>query len=146
MLEELHINSCQNCAFSALTLLVGHQEEHLTCKKTEWWDACVAICLERGVNDLHMVQQMPLSPHHLLLHWNQTDSTYLMPAYPGYHGKEAIKRVSLCQSLVKITTRIHGHPTFSRVHPQESDVPLCADFQINAKLSCNNLTITAAVY
>jgi len=24
-------------AFSALTLLVGRQEEHLACKKTEWW-------------------------------------------------------------------------------------------------------------
>ena len=24
-------------AFSTLTLLVGHPEEHLTCKKTEWW-------------------------------------------------------------------------------------------------------------
>ena len=27
-------------------------------------------CLERGANDLHMVQLMPLQPHHLLLHWN----------------------------------------------------------------------------
>jgi len=24
-------------AFSALTLLVGRQEGHLACKKTEWW-------------------------------------------------------------------------------------------------------------
>jgi len=24
-------------AFSALTLLVGWQERHLACKKTEWW-------------------------------------------------------------------------------------------------------------
>ena len=28
-------------------------------KKTEWWDAGVVICLERGAN-LHMVQLMPL--------------------------------------------------------------------------------------
>jgi len=28
----------------------------------------VVICLERGANDLHMVQLMPLPPHHLLLH------------------------------------------------------------------------------
>jgi len=27
----------------------------------------MVICLERGVNDLHMVQLMPLPPHHLLL-------------------------------------------------------------------------------
>jgi len=27
----------------------------------------VVICLKRGANDLHMVQLMPLSPHHLLI-------------------------------------------------------------------------------
>jgi len=27
----------------------------------------VVICLEQGANDLHMVQLMPLLPHHLLL-------------------------------------------------------------------------------
>jgi len=40
-------------AFSALMLLVGRQEGHLVCNKTEWWDAGVVICLERGA-DLHM--------------------------------------------------------------------------------------------
>jgi len=34
-------------AFSALTLLVGQQEGHPACKKTEWWGAGVVICLER---------------------------------------------------------------------------------------------------
>ena len=43
----------------ALTLLVGRQEGHPACKKTEWWDAGVVICLERGA-DLHMAQLMPL--------------------------------------------------------------------------------------
>jgi len=28
----------------------------------------MVICLERGANDLHVVQLMPLLPHHLLLH------------------------------------------------------------------------------
>ena len=46
-------------AFSALTLLVGRQEGHPVCKKTEWWGAGVVICLERGA-DLHMAQLMPL--------------------------------------------------------------------------------------
>jgi len=41
--------------FSALTLLVGRQEGHPTCKKLVWWDADVVICLERGA-DLHMAQ------------------------------------------------------------------------------------------
>jgi len=27
----------------------------------------VVICLEQGADDLHMVQLMPLSPHHLFL-------------------------------------------------------------------------------
>jgi len=40
-------------AFSALTLLVGWQEGHPACKKTERWGAGVVICLERDA-DLHM--------------------------------------------------------------------------------------------
>jgi len=46
-------------AFSALTLLVGRQEGHPACKKTEWRGAGMVICLERGA-DLHMAQLMPL--------------------------------------------------------------------------------------
>jgi len=37
-------------AFSALTLLVGRQEGHSACKKTEWWGAGVVICLDRGAD------------------------------------------------------------------------------------------------
>jgi len=48
-----------NSAFSALTLLVGWQEGHLTYKRTEWWGAGMVICLGRGA-DLHMAQLMPL--------------------------------------------------------------------------------------
>ena len=40
-------------AFSALMLLVGRQEGHPVCKKTEWWGAGMVICLEWGA-DLHM--------------------------------------------------------------------------------------------
>ena len=40
-------------AFSALMLLVGRQEGHPACKKTEWWGAGMVICLERDA-DLHM--------------------------------------------------------------------------------------------
>ena len=46
-------------------LLVGRQEGHLACKKTERWGAGVVICLERGA-DLHQAQLMPL-PHSLSL-------------------------------------------------------------------------------
>jgi len=42
-----------------LTLLVGRQEGHPVCKKTERWDAGVVVCLERGA-ELHIAQLMPL--------------------------------------------------------------------------------------
>jgi len=45
-------------AFSALTLLVGRQKEHLVCKKLT---DVVLVCLERDTDDLHMVHLMPLS-------------------------------------------------------------------------------------
>jgi len=39
--------------------LVGRQEGHQACKKTERWGAGVVICLEQGA-DLHTAQLMPL--------------------------------------------------------------------------------------
>jgi len=54
------------CAFSALTLLVGRQEGHPACKKTEWWGAGVVVCLERGA-DLHMAPAGATATHCLLL-------------------------------------------------------------------------------
>jgi len=56
-ITDLFLTNC--CAISALTLLVGRQEGHPACKKTEWWGAGVVICLERGA-DSHMVQLIPL--------------------------------------------------------------------------------------
>jgi len=57
---DLHSNdNCALFAFSALMLLVGQQEGHPACKKTERWGAGMVICLERGA-DLHMAQLMPL--------------------------------------------------------------------------------------
>jgi len=52
--------------FSALTPLVGCQ--HPACTKLN--DEVLEFCLQQGENDLHMVQLMPLPPHHLLLHQN----------------------------------------------------------------------------
>jgi len=42
-----------------LTLLAGWQEGHPACKKTEWWDAGMVVCLGQGA-DLHVAQLMPL--------------------------------------------------------------------------------------
>jgi len=47
-------------------MLVGQQEGHLACKKTEGWAAGMVICLEQGA-DLHMAQLMPLPTHCMLL-------------------------------------------------------------------------------
>jgi len=68
-----------------LTLLVGRQEGHLACKKTERWGVGVVICLERDA-DLHMAQLMPLPLTHCLL----------VPAHPGIPGKKTVKWVSVC--------------------------------------------------
>ena len=48
--------------------------------KTEWWDAGIVICLERGA-DLHMAQLIPL-PLTLLLQWNPISFTFLALVYP----------------------------------------------------------------
>ena len=57
-----HTSSDIQFGFSALTLLVGRQEEHLACKKSSDRGAGMVI-VERGANNLHMVQLMPLPIH-----------------------------------------------------------------------------------
>ena len=84
-----------SAAFSALTLLVGQQEGHPACKKTERWGAGVVICLERGA-DLHMAQLMPLPPTVSCASKIQIGFTFLVPAYLGSPGKMAVKRVCVC--------------------------------------------------
>ena len=82
-------------AFSALTLLVGRQEGHPACKKTEWWGTGVVICLERGA-DLHVVQLMPL-PHTVSCFSKiQIGFTFLVPAHLGSLGQRVVKRVCVC--------------------------------------------------
>jgi len=81
--------------FSALTLLVGLQEGHPGCKKTEWWDAGMAICLERCA-DLHIAQLMPLPLTVSCSSKIQTGFTFLVPAHPGSPGQGAVKRVCVC--------------------------------------------------
>jgi len=62
-----------------LTLLVGQQEGQPACKKTQWWDAGVVICLGRGA-DFHMAQ---------LCHCH---SLSLAPVNP-YQNQESCKTV-----------------------------------------------------
>ena len=56
----------------------------------------MVICLERGANDLHMVQLTLLPPRHLLLQPNPECFILLVPAYAGCPGKKAIKRLYVC--------------------------------------------------
>ena len=69
-------------AFSALTLLVGRQEGHPACKKTEWWGAGVVICLERYA-DLRMAQLMPLPLTVSCFSKIPIGFTFLVPAHLG---------------------------------------------------------------
>ena len=86
------LNSSNSNAFSALALLVGRQEGHPACKKTEWWGAGVVICLERGA-DLHMAQLMPLPLTVSCFSKIQIGFTFVVAAHLGNPGKRAIKRV-----------------------------------------------------
>jgi len=81
--------------------LVGRQEGHPACKKTEWWGAGVVVCLERGA-DLHMVQLMPLPLTVSCFSEIQIGFIFLVPAYPGSPGIRAVKRVCVCVILILI--------------------------------------------
>jgi len=67
--------------------LVGRQEGHPACKKSEWLGAGMVICLERGAA-MHMAQLMPLPLNKI-----QIGFTFLVPAYLGSPRKRAIKHV-----------------------------------------------------
>jgi len=81
--------------FSAMTLLVGRQEGHPACKKTEWWGAGMVICLERDA-DMHTAQLMPLPLTVSCFSKIQIGFTFLVPAHPGSPGKRTVKWVCVC--------------------------------------------------
>ena len=78
-------------AFSALTLLVGHQEEHPACKKLSvrcWHDylsgaRCKWFCIWSSCCHCHPVISCFIKI--------QIALTFLVLAYPGCPGKEAVK-------------------------------------------------------
>jgi len=59
----------------------------------------MVICRQRGANELHMVQLKSLPPHHLLVIKIQVGLPFMVPAYRGRHGKQAVKRVSVIQGI-----------------------------------------------
>jgi len=58
--------------------------------KNEWWGVGMVVCLERGA-DLHMAQLMPLPLTVSCFRKIQIGFAFLVPAYPGCPGKEAVK-------------------------------------------------------
>ena len=87
LVYNMHICACckrgkSMHAFSALMLLVGRQEGHPACKKTEWWGADVVVYLEEGL-DLHVAQLMPLPLTVSCFSKIQIGFTFLVPAHHG---------------------------------------------------------------
>ena len=81
-------------AFSALTLLVGRQEGHSACKKTEWWGAGMVICLERGAG-FHMSQLIPLPLTVSCFGKIQIPDWFYLSG-TGSPGQRAAKQVCVC--------------------------------------------------
>ena len=84
------------------TLLVGRQEGHPACKKTEWWGAGVVIGLEQHA-DWHIAQLMPLPLTVSCFSKIQIGFTFLVLAQLGSPGERAVKRVCVCVCL-KVNT------------------------------------------
>ena len=82
---------CQLCIPNSF-LLVGWQEGHPACKKTEWLGAGVVICLVQCAV-LHMAQLMPLPLTVSCFSTIQIGFTFLVLAHPGSPRKRAVKRV-----------------------------------------------------
>ena len=94
VLPVLWMTSCMY-TFSALTLLVGRQEGHPACKRTERRGAGVVICLERGA-DLHTAQLMPLTLTISCFSEIRIGLASLVPAHLGGPRQRAVKRVCVC--------------------------------------------------
>ena len=86
------------CIFSALTLLVGLQEEHPVCKKLSggvlaWlsvWSE-MQTCIWPSGCHYHSLSLASVKI--------QIGFTFLVPAHPGSPGQRAIKRVCVCYLL-----------------------------------------------
>ena len=83
-----------------MALLVGRQEGHLACKKREWWDSGVVVCLEQGA-DLHLAQLMSLPLTVSCFSKIQIGSTFLVPAHLGSPGKGPLN-VCVCDNICKV--------------------------------------------
>jgi len=88
--QAIHIRS----AFSALMQLVGQQEEHpahIRAGVVWCWH-----CLTRGANDMHMVQLMPLPPHHLCFNKIQNSLSFWYRAIAKLPAKKPLNKSCCC--------------------------------------------------
>jgi len=101
LLDSIPHSSSLYCVFpfSVLTLLVGWQEGHPACKKTERWGAGVVICLERAA-DLHMPSWCHCHSLSLASVKSRLVFTFLVPAHPGSPGKRAVCVLRFSSSFV----------------------------------------------
>ena len=122
----MHLLLVLSSAFSALTLLVGRQEGYPACKKTEWWGACMVICLERGAG-LHMVQLMPLP---LIV----SCFSKIQIGLPFWYRLSRVvpdKRQWLCvcvfSALTLLVGRQEGHPACKKTEWWGAGVVICLE-------------------
>jgi len=78
--------------FSALTLLPGHQKQHVACKILSDEVLSAARC-RRFANGPADATATPIISCFIKI---QNAFTFLVLSYPGCPGKEAIKWVSVC--------------------------------------------------
>jgi len=86
-----------------LTLLVGWQEGHSACKKQS--GGVLAWLSVWSDVQTHMAQLMPLPLTISCSSKIQIGFTFLVPAHPGCHGKEAVKWLLL---LLLLHTAVVG--------------------------------------
>ena len=88
-------------AFGALTLLVGHQEQHLACKEPSdevlEWSGVRCKWFAYGPGDAHH----PIISCFIKI---QTGLAFLVPAYPGCPGKEVIEQASVLKADIHFTS------------------------------------------
>jgi len=131
-------------AFSALTLLVGWQEGHPACKKTEWWGAGMVICLERCA-DLHVAQLMPLPLTVSCFSEIQIVFTFLVPPYLGspekgpLNGCVCVEKASV-KGAVPIPSGVWWYVKKSRLCHWFGLVFFCS-VQLLTPLTCNTDTV-----
>jgi len=92
---------------------VLHQEEHPAHKKLNG-KVLAWLCLERGANDLHMVQLMSLLPHHLLCHENP-EWFYILPPWCRLNGQSpscysmSLQDTQACSQPTRMSSSSHEH-------------------------------------